>query len=639
MRDAHAAPAGAAGVAMVGVVWLVDAAIRYSDSGFGGRGEERSPGAVAFGSPCYTLLYSPAGDPWVEALVAGVMAANSPPIPPGQVAGFANASQELAMVIQTNASGVFFKGKFQDPNTYIALPLQVEERESGTRGALTAMGLRDSAHWVSWVVPELALTAAHAGAMLAALHVMRFALATRNSAALIFLLLWGSELALCSVALLLSALLRRSSSAVPAGFAAYVVCWALQLVVQFGFPYKPSVAPVWVGIFSCLPPCVLTKGLHDLATATLGDGTGGISWANRNSYCLVDAPPPAATAATANAPAANAAPAYWQSDCVLPLGQCIWALGFTAIAVYLDQEGLSGQPPWAPLLRLLRGGAGLAAAAVAHLARPLRRYCQWAAGALPGVPRRPSPHRHRHTNRLMHKPRNVPDTYNHMGSHFCRAAQAAAVQALCRRYVAEVEEWQQLSATEGELVGWEEVGAIAGEVGHWEGQQQGVGEKLAAVAAGGNRGGGPNGAGKTTTIKCLIGFDVLWGCLTGREHLQVMADEPRVGAHLRLQGRLRCLGPSLTLRRRYGGGYRVSVGLKQLQGQQGQQGPPTSPTPSQQLDGAYEEVPKGCESRLPHLFRALEADAAALGVVDLQVKLSTLEDVYLEVIRQSNAAN
>ena len=178
------------------------------------------------------------------------------------------------------------------------------------------------------MVPELALTAAHAGAMLAALHVMRFALATRNSAALIFLLLWGrwgrrcrgrglagslhgcvqqqeilesvslaitihphtviadglalpphpqanpfprfgasacaplvwlglvwagtynlplppspptppqSELALCSVALLLSALLRRSSSAVPAGFAAYVVCWALQLVVQFGFPYK-----------------------------------------------------------------------------------------------------------------------------------------------------------------------------------------------------------------------------------------------------------------------------------------------------------------------------------------------------------------------------------------------------------------
>ena len=63
-----------------------------------------------------------------------------------------------------------------------------------------------------------------------------------------------------------------------------------------------------------------------MTDGAVGDGTGGISWANRNSYCLVDAPPPAATAATANAPAANAAPAYWQSDCVLPLGQCIWVL-------------------------------------------------------------------------------------------------------------------------------------------------------------------------------------------------------------------------------------------------------------------------------------------------------------------------
>ncbi|KAG2453930.1 hypothetical protein HYH02_002133 [Chlamydomonas schloesseri] len=186
------------GVAMVGVVWLVDAAIRYSDAGFGGRGEERSPGAVPlgpvplctsspflkFGAPCYTFVYSPAGDPWVEALVTGVMSHNSPPIPAAQVAGFANASEvdaylwghpqtvlaalhfrrrpgmppappppphggnsstplpppgppppepdedplqhprELSLVVQTNASGVFFKGKFQDPNSYVALPLQ-----------------------------------------------------------------------------------------------------------------------------------------------------------------------------------------------------------------------------------------------------------------------------------------------------------------------------------------------------------------------------------------------------------------------------------------------------------------------------------------------------------------------------------
>ncbi|KAG2434113.1 hypothetical protein HXX76_007840 [Chlamydomonas incerta] len=597
-----------AGVVMVGVVWLVDAAIRYSDAGFGGRGEERSPGGVAlgpvplcttspflkFGSPCYTFVYSPAGDPWVEGLVAGVMAANSPPIPPGQVAAFANGSEvdaylwdhpqtvlaalhfrrrpgmppppppnatgsppppgdqedpllnprELAMVVQTNASGVFFKGKFQDPNTYIALPLQVaveaqmarmavadpglpwrvalsnfphpslatasavgrfaptfllagvvvnfvvlltamvEERESGTRGALTAMGLRDSAHWVSWVVPELALTAAHAGLMLGALAVMRFALASRNSAAVVYLLLWGSELALCSIALLLSALLRHAASAVPAGFAVYVVCWALQLVVQFGFPYKcvrgvggeagggrPSVPTGWVALFSCLPPCVLTKGLHDLATATLGDGSGGISWANRNSYCLASPPPPGA-----------AAPPYWQSDCVVPVGQCLWilplqALGFTAIAIYLDQvlpreEGLSGQPASAPLASCLRGAARLAAAAAAPLRRWSLRLGAAAAGALGLPPPAARPH-HRHTNRpLMEADPGV-------------AAEAAAVRALCRRYVAEVEEWQSAAGPAG--------AAEAGGEGAEEGQL-GVPEKLTTATSGSSSGSGDEAA-------------------------------------------------------------------------------------------------------------------------------------------------
>lgn len=45
------------------------------------------------GAPCHTLLYSPANDPWVDRLIADVAAANHPPIPPGQVRAFANASE------------------------------------------------------------------------------------------------------------------------------------------------------------------------------------------------------------------------------------------------------------------------------------------------------------------------------------------------------------------------------------------------------------------------------------------------------------------------------------------------------------------------------------------------------------------
>lgn len=43
---------------------------------------------------------------------------------------------------------------------------------------------------VSWVVPELLLTAAHSAVLLGSLHALRLPLATRNSSALIFLLLW-----------------------------------------------------------------------------------------------------------------------------------------------------------------------------------------------------------------------------------------------------------------------------------------------------------------------------------------------------------------------------------------------------------------------------------------------------------------
>ena len=44
------------------------------------------------GQPCYTFLYAPTGDPTVEAVVRGVMAGNTPPIPPQQVLAFVNAS-------------------------------------------------------------------------------------------------------------------------------------------------------------------------------------------------------------------------------------------------------------------------------------------------------------------------------------------------------------------------------------------------------------------------------------------------------------------------------------------------------------------------------------------------------------------
>ena len=43
---------------------------------------------------------------------------------------------------------------------------------------------------VSWVVPELVMLSLHSGLLVAAMAAFGFPLVTRNSAALVFLLLW-----------------------------------------------------------------------------------------------------------------------------------------------------------------------------------------------------------------------------------------------------------------------------------------------------------------------------------------------------------------------------------------------------------------------------------------------------------------
>ncbi len=56
----------------------------------------------------------------------------SPPLPRRPCA--ASAVQSLYFVVQTNASAAFFKNRFQDPNTYIALPLQVRRTAQYSTG-------------------------------------------------------------------------------------------------------------------------------------------------------------------------------------------------------------------------------------------------------------------------------------------------------------------------------------------------------------------------------------------------------------------------------------------------------------------------------------------------------------------------
>lgn len=88
--------------------WAIDKALTVANAYYGGKQGLRSPPPVPVGpslpdcavskfiaSPadCYSFVYSPSGQRWVEALVADVRRQNQPNIAPHRVRGFGSASE------------------------------------------------------------------------------------------------------------------------------------------------------------------------------------------------------------------------------------------------------------------------------------------------------------------------------------------------------------------------------------------------------------------------------------------------------------------------------------------------------------------------------------------------------------------
>ncbi|GAX80780.1 hypothetical protein CEUSTIGMA_g8216.t1 [Chlamydomonas eustigma] len=149
-------------ILVIFLVWCINKAVSYSNNQFTGKGAVRNPPVVGIPNipdcrenlflrrdlPCFTFLYTPAGDNLTEALVTHIRGNNDPPIPASLVMGLANTSQvdkylllhpqtvlaalhlqvtsnqTVSYILQTNSTAVYFKGQFQDPNLYIQLPLQ-----------------------------------------------------------------------------------------------------------------------------------------------------------------------------------------------------------------------------------------------------------------------------------------------------------------------------------------------------------------------------------------------------------------------------------------------------------------------------------------------------------------------------------
>merc|ERR1719199_2299945 len=108
------------------------------------------------------------------------------------------------------------------------------------------------------------------------------------------------------------------------------------------------------------------------------------------------------------------------------------------------------------------------------------------------------------------------------------------------------------------------------------------------------------------------------------------------------KGRLRCIGSSVRLKSRFGSGYKVAVSV-------GDQISPEDPKavavkqlfhtelgvkPVEEnkayISFAIPNTPEN-DTRLPGFFRTLEGQRDSLHIADIQVGMSTLEDVFLEI--------
>ena len=109
------------------------------------------------------------------------------------------------------------------------------------------------------------------------------------------------------------------------------------------------------------------------------------------------------------------------------------------------------------------------------------------------------------------------------------------------------------------------------------------------------------------------------------------------------KGRLRCLGSTVRLKSRFGAGYKLSISLGDRTDEESPQvkslreimSRHLGAIPSNESTKAYLhfDVRANCEAPLAQAFAELEERREELRIVDLQIAMSTLEDVFLKIAK------
>lgn len=210
----------------------------------------------------------------------------------------------LDYVLQVNSTTKFFKGRFQDPTFFAAVPLQaaaeraiaayfwqstgrsqdlqwnvsysqfahpqvetfnivgqamgpfvfaanmfnfvlllasiVYEKEKGLRQALNTSGMLDSAFWMSLLAVELVIAVLFTLLLIGFGAMFSFAFFLNNAFSVVFLTFFLFQLAMVGVAFILQSFISKTQTAINLGFVIFLVGWVIQAAIAFDFPYNPG---------------------------------------------------------------------------------------------------------------------------------------------------------------------------------------------------------------------------------------------------------------------------------------------------------------------------------------------------------------------------------------------------------------
>lgn len=123
----------------------------------------------------------------------------------------------------------------------------IGERETRITQSLYTMGMLRSAYWLSWITWEAAYSFLITWVTIGFGAMVQLDFFLQNSVGNTFFTIFLFQLAMLGFAFTLSALIRKTSTAIVIGFAIFILGWIFQVVTVFGVSnHDPLKNRVWL---------------------------------------------------------------------------------------------------------------------------------------------------------------------------------------------------------------------------------------------------------------------------------------------------------------------------------------------------------------------------------------------------------